>query len=243
MPDEASTYAVPARWRTQWHVRRYGFHGLSVQWASEQVRVERLVVCHLGGGCSVSAVFGAARSTHDGLQPARGCARWHALGLARPGSDRLPVAPRRRNPSTRSSRRWSATPDFSGCRGSRLEWRTSSARQSPPREAGARGLLLRHRGRDRSDGGGARRAGRDRLQRRRGGGIRARASERVRTPRVPRRRLVERLNAEATADAESRRQDSAGCGSSSCGRARTSSPHARCGPCSQRGPSRSTSPG
>jgi acetate kinase len=56
MPDEASTYALPARWRDDWDIRRFGFHGLSVQWASEQVRVPRLVVCHLGGGCSVSAV-------------------------------------------------------------------------------------------------------------------------------------------------------------------------------------------
>ena len=38
MPEEASTYAVPEHWRTQWHIRRYGFHGLSVQWAAEQVR-------------------------------------------------------------------------------------------------------------------------------------------------------------------------------------------------------------
>src|SRR5947209_7634040 len=33
--DEAATYAVPARWREEWGVRRYGFHGLSVQWAAE----------------------------------------------------------------------------------------------------------------------------------------------------------------------------------------------------------------
>jgi len=56
LPDEASTYAVPRRWHDEWGIRRYGFHGLSVQWASEQVSVPRLVVCHLGGGCSVTAV-------------------------------------------------------------------------------------------------------------------------------------------------------------------------------------------
>ena len=75
MPAEASTAAVPERWRTQWHVRRYGFHGLSVQWASEQVRVKRLVVCHLGGGCSVSAVLdGRSVDTTMGFSPLEGVA-------------------------------------------------------------------------------------------------------------------------------------------------------------------------
>jgi acetate kinase len=75
IPDEASTYAVPERWREQWHVRRYGFHGLAVQWASEQVPVERLVVCHLGGGCSVSAVLhGRSADTTMGFSPLEGVA-------------------------------------------------------------------------------------------------------------------------------------------------------------------------
>src|SRR5262249_23192297 len=56
IPEEASTYAVPRHWREDWGIRRYGFHGLSVAWAAEEVPVERLVVCHLGGGCSVTAV-------------------------------------------------------------------------------------------------------------------------------------------------------------------------------------------
>jgi acetate kinase len=73
MPEEASTYALPARWRDEWGIRRYGFHGLSVQWASEQVRVERLVVCHLGGGCSVSAVRdGRSVDTTMGFSPLEG---------------------------------------------------------------------------------------------------------------------------------------------------------------------------
>jgi len=75
MPSEASTAAVPERWRTHWHIRRYGFHGLSVQWASEQVRVRRLVVCHLGGGCSVSAVLeGRSVDTTMGFSPLEGVA-------------------------------------------------------------------------------------------------------------------------------------------------------------------------
>jgi acetate kinase len=73
LPEEAATYAVPKRWREEWHIRRYGFHGLSVQWASEQVRAEKLVVCHLGGGCSVTAVRdGHSVDTTMGFSPLEG---------------------------------------------------------------------------------------------------------------------------------------------------------------------------
>lgn len=73
MPDEASTYALPARWRHDWGIRRYGFHGLSVQWSAERVRVPRLVVCHLGGGCSVTAVRdGRSVDTTMGFSPLEG---------------------------------------------------------------------------------------------------------------------------------------------------------------------------
>jgi acetate kinase len=73
IPDEASMYALPLRWRDDWGIRRYGFHGLSVQWASEQVRVSRLVVCHLGGGCSVTAVLdGRSVDTTMGFSPLEG---------------------------------------------------------------------------------------------------------------------------------------------------------------------------
>ena len=73
IPDEASTYAVPPRWRKEWDIRRYGFHGLSVAWAAEQVPVPRLVVCHLGGGCSVTAVRdGRSVDTTMGFTPLEG---------------------------------------------------------------------------------------------------------------------------------------------------------------------------
>lgn len=73
LPDEASIYAVPSRWREDWGIRRYGFHGLSVQWASEQVPAERLVVCHLGAGCSVTAVeHGRSVDTTMGFSPLDG---------------------------------------------------------------------------------------------------------------------------------------------------------------------------
>ena len=73
LPEEASTYAVPRLWREEWGIRRYGFHGLSVQWAAEQVRVQRLVVCHLGAGCSLTAVEdGRSVDTTMGFSPLDG---------------------------------------------------------------------------------------------------------------------------------------------------------------------------
>jgi acetate kinase len=73
IPEVAYTYALPRRWRDEWGIRRYGFHGLSVAWAAERVPVARLVVCHLGGGCSVTAVLdGHSVDTTMGFSPLEG---------------------------------------------------------------------------------------------------------------------------------------------------------------------------
>ena len=73
LPEEAYTYALPRRWREEWGIRRYGFHGLSVAWAAERVPAPRLVVCHLGGGCSVTAVLdGRSVDTTMGFSPLEG---------------------------------------------------------------------------------------------------------------------------------------------------------------------------
>jgi acetate kinase len=69
----ASTYALPRRWREDFGIRRFGFHGLSVAWAAERVAAPRLVVCHLGGGCSVTAVLdGRSVDTTMGFSPLEG---------------------------------------------------------------------------------------------------------------------------------------------------------------------------
>jgi len=87
IPPEAHTYALPRRFREELGVRRYGFHGLSVQWASERVRVGRLVVCHLGGGCSVTAVRdGRSVDTTMGLTPLEGVPMATRAGSVDPGA-------------------------------------------------------------------------------------------------------------------------------------------------------------
>src|SRR5215211_1478171 len=83
IPDEAAVYAVPRDWR----IRRFGFHGLSVQWAAERVRVPRLVVCHLGGGSSVTAVLdGRSVDTTMGFTPLEGVPMTTRSGSVDPGA-------------------------------------------------------------------------------------------------------------------------------------------------------------
>jgi acetate kinase len=87
IPEHALTYALPARVREDWGIRRFGFHGLSVQWASERVAVPRLIVCHLGGGCSVTAVKdGRSIDTTMGFTPLEGVPMATRAGSVDPGA-------------------------------------------------------------------------------------------------------------------------------------------------------------
>ena len=87
IPPEAATYALPTRFREEHGIRRFGFHGLAVQWASEQVPVARLVVCHLGGGCSVTAVKdGRSIDTTMGFSPLEGVPMATRAGSVDPGA-------------------------------------------------------------------------------------------------------------------------------------------------------------
>jgi acetate kinase len=86
MPQEATRYAVPQQW-FDWGIRRYGFHGLSVEWAASQVQVPRLVVCHLGGGSSVTAVLdGRSVETTMGFSPLEGVPMTTRSGSVDPGA-------------------------------------------------------------------------------------------------------------------------------------------------------------
>ena len=87
IPDHAATYAIPRRWREQWEIKRYGFHGLAVESVAAQVDAERLVVCHLGGGCSVTAVLsGRSVDTTMGFSPLEGVPMATRSGSIDPGA-------------------------------------------------------------------------------------------------------------------------------------------------------------
>jgi acetate kinase len=83
MPDHVRRYAVPADWS---HIARHGFHGLAVQSIAERTRVPRLVVCHLGGGASVTAVLdGRSVDTTMGYTPLEGVPMATRSGSIDPG--------------------------------------------------------------------------------------------------------------------------------------------------------------
>jgi acetate kinase len=87
IPLEASTYAIPRRWRDEWGIRRYGFHGLAVASVADRIAARRLVVCHLGGGCSVTAVLdGRSIDTTMGFSPLEGVPMATRSGSVDPGA-------------------------------------------------------------------------------------------------------------------------------------------------------------
>jgi acetate kinase len=95
IPDEAAVYALPRLWREEWGIRRYGFHGISVAWCAQRaplllgrpVEGLRLVVCHLGGGSSVTAVRdGDSIDTTMGFSPLEGLPMSTRSGSVDPGA-------------------------------------------------------------------------------------------------------------------------------------------------------------
>jgi acetate kinase len=77
--DATSGYALPAEWVQRWGLRRFGFHGLSVSWSVEWVRANvkpfprRMIVAHLGSGCSITAVLeGRSVDNSMGFTPLEG---------------------------------------------------------------------------------------------------------------------------------------------------------------------------
>lgn len=72
---------MPERWRADYGLRRYGFHGLSYSWALQRTAQAlgrpvddlQVVLVHLGGGCSACAVRnGRSVDTTMGLTPLEG---------------------------------------------------------------------------------------------------------------------------------------------------------------------------
>lgn len=79
LPAAAATYALNKEVAQAHRIRRYGAHGTSHQYVSEQVSALlgredlRQIVLHLGNGCSASAVVGdRAMDTSMGLTPLEG---------------------------------------------------------------------------------------------------------------------------------------------------------------------------
>ena len=92
IPDKAAVYAIPLEWTDRWGIRRFGFHGLSVAYAVQQSEhilghvPARHVVCHLGAGCSITAVRdGTSIDTTMGFTPLDGVMMATRSGAVDPG--------------------------------------------------------------------------------------------------------------------------------------------------------------
>ena len=81
MPEKAYIYGLPYSYYEKYKVRRYGFHGTSHSFVSKSaiellgkpVEDTKVIVCHLGGGASITAVQGGKSiDTSMGMTPLEG---------------------------------------------------------------------------------------------------------------------------------------------------------------------------
>lgn len=81
MPPKAFYYALPYRYYTDYHIRRYGAHGTSHRFVTARVgeylgvdvTTKKIITCHIGNGASISAVkYGKCVDTSMGLTPLEG---------------------------------------------------------------------------------------------------------------------------------------------------------------------------
>ena len=93
LPEVAYVYPVPYQWLEQ-GIRKYGFHGISHQYCTRRAAELlgrdlgelRLISCHLGNGCSLSATkFGQCIDTTMGFTPLDGLVMGTRCGSIDPG--------------------------------------------------------------------------------------------------------------------------------------------------------------
>jgi acetate kinase len=93
-PPKAFLYPVPYEWYQNWGIRRFGFHGISHAYCAaraaalmgRELSQLRLVSCHLGGGCSATAIRdGVPIATTSGFSPLAGLMMGTRCGTIDPG--------------------------------------------------------------------------------------------------------------------------------------------------------------
>ncbi len=94
LPKRAKTYAIDTKIAASLGLRRYGFHGISHEYVSQEAakfmesdrRDLRIITCHLGNGCSVTAVeYGRSVETSMGMTPLEGLVMGTRSGDLDPG--------------------------------------------------------------------------------------------------------------------------------------------------------------
>ena len=173
LPAEAHDLRGAGRWRHDWGIRKYGFHGLSVAWSLERAAALlgrppaelRLVVCHLGGGASATAVAGGrSADTTMGFGPLDGLVMATRSGSLDPEIP-LHLVLRRGVPAEEVERALNHESGLSGLTGGVSDMREVEARArrddpgAAPRPGGLRPPAGRGRGRDASRARAPRRRG------------------------------------------------------------------------------------
>lgn len=94
LPARAKLYALPENLSSAYPLRRFGFHGISHEYVSRLAAAAmgadvlnlRLISCHLGNGCSVTAVEnGRSVETSMGMTPLEGLVMGSRAGDLDPG--------------------------------------------------------------------------------------------------------------------------------------------------------------
>lgn len=94
IPSHAYTYAIPKQWAEQFQIRRYGFHGTSHRYITQQAAAHlnkklsntSIISAHLGNGASVAAIQnGKSVDTSMGMTPLEGLVMGTRSGDIDPG--------------------------------------------------------------------------------------------------------------------------------------------------------------
>jgi acetate kinase len=94
LAPEAYVYPIPREWTARWGLRRFGFHGLSHEYAAQRAAEmldpvpdgPHVIVAHLGNGASVTAVrSGVSIDTTMGFTPLEGLMMGTRSGSIDPG--------------------------------------------------------------------------------------------------------------------------------------------------------------
>lgn len=85
LPEVAKTYAIPKEITKKLKIKRYGFHGLSHEFVSKNLK-GRTITCHLGSGSSISAILNEKPlDTSMGITPLEGIMMGTRSGSIDPG--------------------------------------------------------------------------------------------------------------------------------------------------------------
>jgi acetate kinase len=88
IPMSRQVYAIPWEWTQKLGIRRYGFHGASHRYIAARTaellgkeKSRRVISCHLGGSCSVTAILDGKSVAHSfGLTPQTGLMQNNRVG-------------------------------------------------------------------------------------------------------------------------------------------------------------------